>query len=324
VAMPTAASVVSSGLGAYPTVYFDRVAVDTLQSNLALYGGIEHKTMPDRSGVVLQIFDHSKMAANTTAVTEGTPTTGQTVTQNTRQITLSEFADYISISSKVDKTQLIDQGKANAELLGYRGALSVETIISEALDLAANGDAAVRIDRATGNYLTAAVMRQAAFSLRSKDVKPKSNGKFYGVAHSLCIFDLINDSATGGWQDVWKNTDGNKAVGNGIGQMAATVGGVDIIESNAVKSYANWESGSKTAYAAWVIGKDAAFDASLGKTALGEKNFSVSVKDFTSGNSLDPAALIAKACVYHFFYGIAVRPGSINGFRRVRALSSLS
>jgi N4-gp56 family major capsid protein len=324
VALPTAASVVSSGLAAYPTVYFDRVAVATLYSNLALYGGIEHKTMPDRSGVVMQIFDHAKMAANTTAVTEGTPGAGQTVTQRTEQITLSEFADYISISSKVDKTQLIDQGQANADLLGYRGALSVDTIISEALDLEANGDTAVRIDRNTGNYLVASVARQAAFSLRAVDVKPKSNGKFYGVCHSLAGFDLINDSATGGFQDVWKNTNGDKAMGNGIGNLIATVGGVDFYESNAVKSYANWESGSHTAYAAWVIGKDAAFDASLGKTALGQKNFSVSVKDFTSGNSLDPAALIAKACVYHFFYGICMRPGTVNGFRRIRCESSLS
>ena len=62
-ALPTVASVVSSGLAAYPTVYYDRTAVDFLYSNLVLYGAAELKTMPDRSGVTLQIFDHTKISS---------------------------------------------------------------------------------------------------------------------------------------------------------------------------------------------------------------------------------------------------------------------
>ena len=50
-ALPTAASVVSSGLGGYPTVFYDRVALDTLQSNLFMYPACDLKTMPDMNGV---------------------------------------------------------------------------------------------------------------------------------------------------------------------------------------------------------------------------------------------------------------------------------
>jgi N4-gp56 family major capsid protein len=332
VALPTVASVVSSGLAAYPSVYFDRVATESIHSNLALYNVLEQKTMPDRSGVVLQIFDHSKMSANTTAVTEGTPFAGQAVTQNTRQITLSQYADYISISDKVDKTQLIDQGKANSELLGYRGALSVDNLIAAVLDTQANGSAAARKDLASGSYLTASVMRTAAFTLRGNDIKPKASGNFMAVAHALTSFDLINDSAAGGFQDLFKYTNGNKAglVGgissnkDGSPNMVASIGGVDVYESNTVTSYATWASGTHTAYATYVVGKDAIFGASLGKTALGQKNFSVEYKRYDQGNSLDPAGLIRAASVYNFFFGCAVRPGSINGFIRVRSESSLS
>jgi len=45
-ALPVAASVVSSGLSGYPTVFYDRVALDTLQSNLFMYPACELKTMP--------------------------------------------------------------------------------------------------------------------------------------------------------------------------------------------------------------------------------------------------------------------------------------
>jgi N4-gp56 family major capsid protein len=174
VALPTAASVVSSGLSAYPSVYFDKVAVDAIQSNLALYGALSLKPIPERNGVVIQIFDHSKMSANTTAVTEGTPFAGQSLTQNTRQITLSQFADYISISDKVDRTMLIDQGKAASKLLAYRGALSVDNIIAAVMDVQANGSAGARMDLASGSYLTAARVRECVSRLRSNDIKPKS------------------------------------------------------------------------------------------------------------------------------------------------------
>lgn len=332
--LPTAASVVSSGLAAYPSIYFDRVAVDTLQSNLALYGALDLKTMPDRNGVVMQIFDHSKMAGNVTPVTEGTPFAGQTVAQNIRQLTLNQYADYISISDKVDRTMLIDQGKAASDLLGYRGALSVDNLIAAVLEAAATADSATRIDLTTAaTYLTASVVRNAVFSLRNTDTPAKSNGLFYGVTHSLNSFDLVNDSAVGGFQDLFKYTDSNKAAmvsgistnHNGTPNRVAAIGGAELFESNNVPTYANWQSAGHTAFATYIVGKNAIFGASLGKTQLGQKNFGVDYKKFEQGsNSLDPAGLIRAAVVYNFFFGAVVRPGSTNGFRRIRAISSLS
>src|SRR5271163_2125296 len=100
-ALPSAASVLSAGLSGYPTVYYDRTALDTLQSNLFFYPACELKTMPDMSGVAMQVFNYLKMSANTTAVTEGTPQSGQTLTQQTATINLSNYADYVSFSNKV-------------------------------------------------------------------------------------------------------------------------------------------------------------------------------------------------------------------------------
>jgi hypothetical protein len=87
--LPTAASVVSSGLAGYPTVYYNRVAEPTLQSNLFFYQGCDLRVMPDMSGVAMQLFNYAKMSANTTAVTEGTPGAGQTLTQQTKTINLA-------------------------------------------------------------------------------------------------------------------------------------------------------------------------------------------------------------------------------------------
>lgn len=320
------ASVVSSGLGAYPTVYYDRKALDTLRNNLFLYPGIELKQMPNMSGVAMQIFNYSSLAAVTTAATEGTPGNGASLTQNTGTINLTQYVQYISFSDKVVMTAISDTVSEGAEELGYSGALSVDTVVREAFDVQANTTTAARIDKNTGTYLTASLIRQAAMSLRSANIKTKDNGLFYGVAHSLTAFDLINDSAAGGWIDLMKYTDGNASkLQEGIrANRLGVVGGVEIFESNNMKSYANWQSGTHTAYATLVIGKNAFIGSSLGKTQLGQKNFSVRVAKLTADTVADPAKQVAAAASYNFFFGLTSRPDSTAGFRRIRCESSLS
>jgi len=329
--LPTAASVVSSGLSGYPTVYYDRVALDTLQSNLFMYPACDLKTMPDMSGVAMQIFDYQAMTANTTAATEGTPGSGQSVTQGTATINLSNYVDYISYSNKVALTAISNTVAEGSALLAYRGALSVDKVISTAVDTQANGNATNDdIEVADGSYLTATVSRKAAWQLRSKDVKPKANGLFFGITHSLTAYDMVNDSTASGYTDLQKYADStaptNPALVGIKGARIGNVGGVEWYESNAVPTEANWQSTSHTAYHSYVFGHNAFIASSLGKTNLNQKNFTVKTQNFPAGsNSLDPAGLIAAASAYNFFFGLTAAPSfsSIDRFRRIRSESSI-
>lgn len=325
-ALPSVASVVSSGLGAYPTVFYDRKATDTLFSNLFLYPALDQKVMPNMSGVAMQIFNYTAFAANTTPATEGTPAAGQTLTQNVATINLSQYVDSITYSDKVVLTAISDTVTEGSEQLGYRGALSVDTVIREAVDVNANTTTAARIDKNDGTYLTASVIRQAAMSIRSANGKPKDNGLFYGVTHSLTAFDLINDSAAGGWIDLMKYTDGNAGkLQEGIrANRLGVVGGVEIFESNNVKSYASWQSSAHTAYATYVFGKGAFWCSSLGKTQLGQKNFSVRTTKYTVPVAADAASQIAAGSSYSFFFGLVAPPDGTARYRRIRTESSLS
>lgn len=330
-ALPTAASVVSSGLSGYPTVYYDRVALDTLQSNLWFYPACDLKVMPDMSGVAMQIFDYTAMAANTTPATEGTPGSGQALTQNTGTINLSNYVDYVSFSNKVVLTAISNTVAEGSALLAYRGALSVDNVISTAIDVQANGNASVDdIEVADGSYLTAAIARKAAWQLRSKNVKPKSSGLFFGITHSLTAYDLVNDSTAAGFTDLQKYSESlasdNPALVGIKGSRIGNVGGVEFYESNAVPTETNWQSSSHTAYHTYVIGHQALIASSLGKTNLNQKNFSVKVQNFPAGsNSLDPGGLIAAAAAYNFFFGVVVAPTPSNTdrFRRIRSESSI-
>jgi N4-gp56 family major capsid protein len=330
VALPAAASVVSGGLGAYPTIYYDRVAIAALEASLRLYEGCDKKVMPDRSGVAMQIFDYSAMSANLTPATEGTPGAGQTLTQNVRTLNLSQFVDYVSFSDKVVLTAISDTVAEGSKRLAYRGALSVDNIINNTVDATVNGTTST-IDVADGSFMTAALSRRAAQSLQSTNQPHRDNGKYFGVIHSLATFDLINDSAAGGFIDLMKYTEKNAnklqdgVTGSGLSDAyVGTVGGVEWYQSNALNTFAAWASSAKIAYSALVFAKSGIFVSSLGKTQLGQKNFGVKTSRFEPGTvSSDPAGQIRAAAAYNFFFGAINRPGALPGVRRIRVESSI-
>lgn len=326
-ALPTVASVTSSTQTNYPTVYYDRVAIKELFSNLHMYPAIEQKPMPDKSGVAMQIFGYVKMGANTTVATEGTPqSAGRALTNSTGTISLSQYVDYVSYSDKIIMTGISPVVAEGSELLAYRGALTVDTVTNTAVDTQAAATSADRIDVAHASFFSASVARHIAASLRSVDAKPKDNGLFYGVIYSLVSFDLINDTAAGGYQDAFRYIN-PKQLQNDTDQAGrgrvAVLGGIDWWESNTLPTVANFVSTGVTGYRAYVFGKNAFFGASLGKTQLGQANFSVEQKQFDGTNSLDPAGQIRAASVYNFFFGLAVRPQGTDTFRRTTTESSI-
>jgi N4-gp56 family major capsid protein len=329
-ALPTVASVVTGGLAAYPTVYYDRVALDTLYANLFGYAACDLKVMPDMSGVAMQIFDYTKMAANTTAVTEGTPFSGQTLTQNTATINLANYADYVSYSNKVVLTGISNTVAEGSALLAYRGALSVDTVIWTAVDTQATSTALDRIDVNDGNYFNAAIARKAMWQLRSFDAKPRANGLYFGVTPSLAAYDLVNDASASGMADLMKYNERTASTSPALvgikGAYIGNVGGVEWYESNALTTAASWQGSAHTAYHSYVIAHQGVIASSLGKTNLNQKNFSVKTVTFPEGsNSLDPAALIRAASVYNFFFGVAIPPthSSSDKFRRITAESTI-
>lgn len=323
-ALPTVASVLTSNVAQYPTVFYDRTAIAALHNNLFMYDCIDHKPMPDKSGVAMQIFGYVKFGANTTVATDGTPqSAGRALTASTGTITLSQYIDYVTYSDKVILTNISPVVEEGSALLGYRGALTVDTVILAAVDTAAAADTNARIDNPHGTYMSASVARQAAAKLRSVDALPRENGLYKGIIYPLMSFDLINDSNAGGYQDAFRYIDPKQLQKDTQNGRLAVLGGIDWFESNNLTVTANFASTGVNGYAAYIFGKDAFFDSSLGKTQLGQMNFSVQTKQFDGTNSLDPAGQIRAASVYSFYYGLAARPQGTNTFRRVRSESSI-
>jgi N4-gp56 family major capsid protein len=307
------------------------MAVSTLFAKLFAYDGTEKRPMPPRSGVVNQLFSVEPLTALTTAGSEGAPaSSGTALTEDTKQITLSNFTDFISVSNVAMDTHLVDVLEIAVKQLAYRAALGVDNITTTALDVAADGSSSARIDIDTGSYMTAAIARQASSQLENSNVSAKEDGYFYGLLHTSHKYDLINDNTAAGFADLMKYSDDlaskNPAlVGISKTGYVGVVGGVKWYASSALPSEDAWQSGSHTAFHSYVLGWEAAITSSLGQASFGQKNFKVFSQRYAPGtNSIDPAGKIAAAAAVNYYFGVATAPGSTPRFIRIRAEGSKS
>lgn len=323
------ASVLTStgGVNHLATVWYDRVAVENLKANLPFVAATERRRLPERNGKVIQVFTYNLFSANTTPGTEGTVGTGIAPGTTTASATVAQYFDFMTFSDIIKQTAIDPIVENSAAELGYRAALTANTLAATVFDSANSTDSSVDIALADNEFVSAAIVRQAVMALRGRNVRPKDDGMFYGIIHPFVAFDLVNDNTAGGVIDILKHVEsGVSSMLRGIqGFRVIDLAGVRFIETTTVTTFTNYPSSGKTGYATYVVGKDAVFSVSLGSTEIpGEKNFQLIVKNYNDGDRSDPANVIGASAAYNFKYVAFLRPGTTQALRRIKSEASIS
>ena len=322
----TPASVVTStgSLTHLATIWYDKVAVENLKAHLPFQAATERRTLPKRSGKTIQIFGYQVLTANTTPGTEGTVGTGIAPTTATNSASLSQYFDFMSFSDLLIETAIDPIVENAAGEMGYRAALTVNSLTASAFEAAVAGG--VAIDLADNEFFTAAIARQAVMSLRGQNARPKADGMFYGIIHPFVSYDLLNDNTAGGVIDIMKHVQSgvNELMRGVQGYRVIDIGGVRYIETTTVPTYTNFPSTGKTGYATYVVGKDAIFSVGLGATQVpNENNFRLITRNWEPSVA-DPAGVVGASVAYNFKYAVLARPNAVPTFRRVRSEASIS
>jgi N4-gp56 family major capsid protein len=323
----TPASVLTStaGLNHLATIWYDRVAISNLKANLPFVAATERRRLPERNGKTIQFFTYDLLAANTTPGTEGTVGTGIAPGTQVRNVAVNQYFDFMSFSDMIVETAIDPIVENSAAEMGYRAALTVNTLVSTEFDVV-GALAGCSIDLADNEFVSAAIVRQAVMSLRGANVRPKDDGMFYGIIHPFAAYDLVNDNTAGGVIDVLKHVEsGVNSMLRGIqGYRVIDLAGVRFIETTTVPTSSNFPSAGKTGYHTYVVGKDAVFSVSLGATEVpGERNFNLVARNWEP-SSADPAGVIAASVAYNFKFACIRRPGTAMALKRIRSEASIS
>jgi len=201
---PATNSTGSSQFTHLATVYYDRLALTSLRKKFMFWKFVDYRSLPKKSGKLIQFYRYSQLGANTTPTSEGVVGTGLSMAASTTvQATVSQYSDFISFSDMLVDTAIdSDIVAVGADQLGYRAGLTCDTIIRNEIDsVAASIDVSL-----LGDYFSGADCAAIRTRFAGLDIKPFANGYFPVLAHPYVMYDFIHDPQVGGFQDIVKET----------------------------------------------------------------------------------------------------------------------
>lgn len=262
--------------------FYNKVLLKRLIPSLQFYKYGQKKPAPKREGDTVNFRRFNSLAAATTALTEGTVPTGNSLSITAVTGTVKQYGDFIEISDKLDMVGIDPVLTETSEILGEQAALTIDTVIRDVVSSGTNaiygGDATSTTTLATGDNINSTLIMKAVRALRRSNAKPLEGGYYVGIVHPDVAFDIMKDSL---WQDVSKYNGGTAIMKGEIGKL----GGVRFIEStNAKKKDNGASSGAVDVYCTMILGKDAYGVVDIDGSSKPE----MIIKDFGSAGTSDP------------------------------------
>lgn len=317
------------GLNHLASIYYDRVAVENLKPNLPYVAVTSRRRLPDKNGRTIQLFGYDLLQQNVVPGTEGTVGTGIHPTTSVRSVTVNQYFDFMSFSDVLLETAIDPMLENCAAEMGFRAALSANSLTRMEFEAQAATDPGCVITGDVGEYMSAALVRQGVFQLRSIDVRPQGDGLFAGIISPMPAFDLLNDNVAGGVIDLLKyHREGSEELMRGVqGYRVVDLAGVRFIETTTASMYSDFPVSGHTGFGTLIVGQDAVFTVSLGATDVPEqRNFELIVRNWESSVA-DPARVIGASVAYNFKTAAIRCPqadGLLPRFVEIRTESSLS
>lgn len=144
--------------------------------------------------------------AKTTGLTEGTDPTPSGLSASLVSATITQYGNFEQITDLVELTTIDGTVKEIMDVLAYEAALTIDTVIRDALVSAGTllyataaysnsaGFTPTRNSINADDVVTVADVRRAVRQLQRFDAKPFKDGKYAAVTHPDVIFDLQGDS----------------------------------------------------------------------------------------------------------------------------------
>jgi len=157
--------------------YFMRTFLTELRSDLVhmLFGQV--KTIPRKSGSKVARFRRwNKMAAATTALTEGTEPTVGSITNTDITATIAQYGDWLQFTDLADFTTMDPLATVFTQEQGAQASLTLDTLTRDVLvagtSVTYGGTATSRVTVAAGDVIDLADVEAAYLVLAGNDAKP--------------------------------------------------------------------------------------------------------------------------------------------------------
>ena len=192
----------SGGLTAEMKTYYDRRLIARALPTLLHAKFAQRRSIPKRGGKTIEFRKFSSLGVSKTALTEGTPPAGQSLTVTAITATISQYGDGVKFSDLVRTTTIDPILEETTDLLAEQAAESIDELVRDVLVAGTSvqywdGTRAARVNIVAGDTLNAAVVRRAVLTLQLNRAR-KIGGMWHAIIHPRQAHDL---QGTAEWRD---------------------------------------------------------------------------------------------------------------------------
>ena len=255
--MATTNLTTTGALSAKMAVYYERRMLDRLRENIVFHQFGEKKQLPANSGKIVQWFRRTDLAANTSALTEGTIPTAIGLSATSISAQLAQYGDFTQTSDLIQMTSIDDEIENAVDVLGFRAARTVDTLDRNILDAGTTikygGGKTYLSATAAADVLNGSEVRKGVLALKGQNAQPLDGGYYVWVVHPQNSYDLQSDTASGGWVNANTYVDTTGIVQGEVGRLY----GARFVETTNVSATTTGTSGSANVYSTHLLARGA-------------------------------------------------------------------
>jgi N4-gp56 family major capsid protein len=250
-------------------------------------------------------------------LTEGVPPTAEAMTIAYEEYGVGQAGRTLEISDVAMAESPHKLFAVAADKIGVNAVQTVDLFVGNALHAGTArtiyaGAATSRVTVAATHNITGALIRRAVAVLKQANIPMFPDGTFHAFINPMISYDLMSDTATGGWLDVSKYANPEGLLNGEIGKYM----GVRFIETNVANLFADsGVGGTVDVYSTFIFGPDA--------FAFGDLQ-SIQAYMVSAPDKADP--LGQKAIVgWKAMFGakLLAQTGAGNKYARIEAASSI-
>lgn len=193
------------------------------------------------------------LAAQTTALTEGTAPTAQSLSIETETLSVAQYGGVLEWTDLAELDSPHDIVAINAERAARQAALTMDVIVRDILAAGTNVKYSNGSARSTVSAtLTGDLVKRMFWFLQSSNVPTFGDGTYRAIISPEQAYNLEADTATGGWMDAHKYVNNSPLLTNEVGRFA----GVRFQVSDNAKVFATAGAGAVDVHSAYFFGPD--------------------------------------------------------------------
>lgn len=248
----------SSGLSASMQTYYERKMLENVMPQLVHAQFADKYPIPQNNGKSISMRKWTPLTAQTTALTEGVPPTGQALAMTQVSANISQYGGFVSVSDLLDMVALDPVILGATELIANQAALTLDTLTRDAISsgtqvvygiTSAGEQATLRSQITAAHRVTLKTIHQAVLLLKQANA-PRIDNSYVAIVHPAVSEALM---ASDEWVDVNKYAYPEKIFNGEIGKLA----GVRFVETTNAYIYTGSGASSADVYSTLVFGAHA-------------------------------------------------------------------